>query len=81
MVLAGWSPPAQPETHVEWVRSTWQTLAPFTSGFYINTTTLDDDEARIRANFRDNYDRLVKLKNSYDPTNLFRLNANVKPTV
>jgi FAD/FMN-containing dehydrogenase len=35
----------------------------------------------VRANFGDNYPRLVQLKNRYDPGNLFRLNANVLPTV
>ena len=34
----------------------------------------------INANYQGNYERLVKVKNKYDPTNLFRLNANVKPT-
>jgi FAD/FMN-containing dehydrogenase len=35
----------------------------------------------IRAAYGPNYDRLVALKNRYDPTNLFRLNPNIKPTV
>jgi hypothetical protein len=41
----------------------------------------DEGAQRIRANYGMNYDRLVKLKNKYDPTNPFRLNANVLPTV
>jgi hypothetical protein len=41
----------------------------------------DEGDARVRANFGSNYDRLVELKNKYDPMNLFRLNANVRPTV
>lgn len=81
MVMASWWYPEQSDGHIGWVSSTWQTLGPHTTGFYINTTTLDDDEARIRANFRENYARLVKLKNKYDPTNLFHLNANIRPTV
>ena len=48
-------------------------------GFYINTM-MDEPEQRIRANWRGNYDRLVALKNEYDPTNLFKLNANIVPT-
>jgi hypothetical protein len=35
----------------------------------------------INANYQGNFERLLKVKNQYDPTNLFRLNANVKPTV
>jgi len=39
------------------------------------------DEKRLRATYGDNYPRLVQLKNKYDPKNLFRLNANIRPTV
>jgi FAD/FMN-containing dehydrogenase len=81
MVLASWAGSTQSEAHVGWVRGAWDTLGRHTSGFYINTTTLDDDDARVRANYRENYDRLVALKNKYDPTNFFRLNANIKPNV
>jgi len=35
---------------------------------------------RIRAAYRDNYDRLVTVKNRYDPRNLFHFNQNIKPT-
>jgi FAD/FMN-containing dehydrogenase len=37
--------------------------------------------ATIRENYRQNHDRLVQVKNRYDPTNLFRLNANIAPSV
>jgi hypothetical protein len=61
------------------LRSYWAKLAPFTKGFYINTAAEADDQERMRANFGDNYDRLVKIKTQYDPSNLFRLNPNIKP--
>jgi len=32
------------------------------------------------ANYRGKFQRLVKLKNKYDPTNWFRPNANIGPT-
>jgi len=35
----------------------------------------------VNLNFLGNYERLVEIKNKYDPTNLFRLNANIKPSV
>ena len=40
-----------------------------------------DSAALVNSNYQGNYERLVKVKNQYDPTNLFRLNANVRPTV
>jgi FAD/FMN-containing dehydrogenase len=50
-----------------------------TSGVYINLLT-DETEERVRASYGVNYERLVALKNTYDPTNLFCMNQNIKPT-
>ena len=48
---------------------------------FANVDLLDAEEGtRIRAAYSDNYGRLVALKNKYHPTNLFRLNQNIKPT-
>lgn len=79
MGLAGWTDPAADERHTAWVRGYWEGVQAYTSGFYFNTT-VGDDQAKVRANFGANYPRLVKLKDRYDPTNLFRLNANVEPS-
>jgi FAD/FMN-containing dehydrogenase len=49
-------------------------------GLYVNFLN-DDGEDRIRAAYGSNYERLVALKNRYDPTNFFRVNQNIKPTV
>ena len=38
-----------------------------------------DDQDRIKANYRGNYDRLVEVKRTYDPGNLFHVNQNIKP--
>ena len=51
-----------------------------TDGFYVNEMSQEDPQRRVRANYGANYDRLARLKGQYDPTNLFRLNANVQPT-
>jgi FAD binding domain/Berberine and berberine like len=67
--------------HINWIKQFWAGLEPFTQGFYSNDAELGMTAARIRDNYRQNHDRLVTVKNKYDPTNLFRLNANVKPTV
>jgi FAD/FMN-containing dehydrogenase len=39
----------------------------------------EDDQDRIRANYRGNYERLVEVKRDYDPSNLFHVNQNIKP--
>jgi len=79
MVISQWEGGVDPEANIAAVRSAWARLEPFTSGFYVNL--MDDSDKKTMANYGDNYDRLVKVKNQYDPTNLFRLNANIKPTV
>jgi FAD/FMN-containing dehydrogenase len=64
----------------QWVRDAWQQLRPFsTGGNYINFQTAEEDEARIRATYGVNFDRLVQIKRKYDPDNLFRVNRNIPP--
>ena len=70
-----------PAEHIAWVKQYWSSLERFTYGFYVNDLELDMTAAAIQANYRQNHDRLVAVKNKYDPKNLFRLNANVQPTV
>jgi FAD/FMN-containing dehydrogenase len=67
--------------HVTWIRDYWSGLEPFIHGFYVNDLEHEADAAAIRANYRQNHDRLVAVKNRYDSGNLFRLNANVPPSV
>jgi FAD/FMN-containing dehydrogenase len=67
--------------HIEWARRFWRRIEPHTHGFYVNDLELDTSIQAIRENYRENHARLVAVKNRYDPTNLFRLNANVLPTV
>ena len=47
----------------------------------MNFMMADEGQERIAASYRGNYERLAELKAKYDPMNLFRLNANVRPTV
>jgi FAD/FMN-containing dehydrogenase len=48
------------------------------SGFYTNDV-IDETQKQVDENYLGNYARLVALKSKYDPTNLFRLNANIVP--
>ena len=35
----------------------------------------------VRAAYGSNHDRLIRIKNKYDPKNLFRMNQNIKPFI
>ena len=69
--------PAQNEAKIAAVREYYYAMEPHMAGFYTNLN--DDDEKKTWGNYGENYPRLVELKNKYDPSNLFRLNANIKP--
>ncbi|WP_442813220.1 FAD-binding oxidoreductase [Streptomyces sp. NBC_01244] len=79
-VIAGmWPDPADNEANTAWVRDYYGATAPHSEeGGYVNFMA-DDDQDRIRANYKGNYDRLVQVKGTYDPGNLFHLNQNIKP--
>jgi FAD/FMN-containing dehydrogenase len=82
LIVGMWSEPAEDERVIGWVRWLWEALRPFSSGgVYVNYQAGDEGEDRIRAAYgAEKYERLVALKNKYDPTNLFRLNQNITPT-
>jgi FAD/FMN-containing dehydrogenase len=82
LIVGMWTDAAEDARGIAWVRSLWQALQPFSSGhIYVNYES-DVGVDRVQAAYgAAKYDRLVALKNTYDPTNLFRLNANIKPTV
>ena len=80
LALSGWDDPDRSERNIADLRKIFKAVEPYTSGFYSNHM-VDSDNPRARQAFRHNYDRLVGLKNTYDPTNLFQMNANIKPTV
>jgi hypothetical protein len=79
-VIAGmWDDPADNEKNIAWVRGYYDALQPFSSdGGYINFMD-GDDQGRIKANYRGNYDRLAAAKAKYDPGNVFHLNQNIRP--
>ena len=78
-LVAEWLDPAEDAENIEWTRTAFETLRPHRSGgAYINFLG-DDGEARVRAAYGLNYDRLAELKHRYDPDNVFRMNQNIKP--
>ena len=70
--------------NVRWTRELAAVVRPFTTGSdYVDQIGLETQEGseRIKAAYGANYERLVAVKNTYDPTNLFRHNQNIRPTV
>ncbi|OLB58181.1 MAG: hypothetical protein AUI01_02870 [Ktedonobacter sp. 13_2_20CM_2_56_8] len=79
-MVAAWDD-GEAHRHMAWTRACWRALEPFGSpGVYINFLG-NEGEERVRASYGVNYERLVALKNRYDPTNFFALNQNIKPTI
>ena len=74
-----WESPADSEKNIQWNRDCCEALRPFLiSSAYSNYVT-DEGEAITRQAYGPNYERLVALKKKFDPTNLFRMNHNIKP--
>jgi FAD/FMN-containing dehydrogenase len=74
-----WNKPEEAAASVQWAKDYWQALRAYSPrGAYVNFME-NEGEDRVRESYRGNYDRLVQVKRRYDPTNLFRLNQNIKP--
>jgi len=74
-----WENPSDTEKNTQWTRECWETLRPFLVASSYSNYTSDESEALSREAYGPNYDRLVTLKNKYDPYNVFRMNHNIKP--
>lgn len=77
---ASWDNPADDTANIAWARAAWQDTRPFsTGGTYVNFLTEDEGEDRIRAAYGAHYERLVEVKTTWDPGNVFRVNKNIAP--
>src|SRR5215210_8094866 len=77
-----WEDPIQSERYIAWTREVWAKMRRFSDGgIYLNFAGfLEEGEKLLHEDHGVNYQRLVELKNKYDPTNIFRLNHNIMPT-
>jgi FAD/FMN-containing dehydrogenase len=81
-VIVGVDPdPANNERIISWTRDYWDAVHPHSGGGAYVNFMMDEGQERVKATYRDNFERLVDIKNKYDPTNLFRVNQNIRPTV
>jgi len=80
-VIVGVDPdPANADAITGWAKDYWEALHPHSAGgAYVNFLMHDEGAERVKATYRDNYDRLAEVKRSYDPDNLFRVNQNIAP--
>ena len=80
MIMAGIDPdPANAGLITAWAKDYWQALHPYSAGGAYVNFMMEEGQDRVRQTYRENYDRLVAIKRKYDPTNLFRVNQNIKP--
>ena len=78
-LIVQWPNEDDSQPHVDYIRKYWKTLEPATDGYYTVDTADESREVR-HANYQVNFPRLMELKKKYDPTNLFRMNANIQPS-
>jgi FAD/FMN-containing dehydrogenase len=80
VIQSMWAPDsAAADANIEWVRNAWNAIKPFsTGGNYVNFQTQDEPQERTAESYRGNLGRLREVKAKYDPTNLFRVNRNIR---
>jgi len=80
VVIVGADPePTNRDRIMNWARQYWEALHPYSAGGAYVNFMMDEGEERVKASYRDNYERLAAIKSKYDPTNFFRVNQNIKP--
>jgi len=80
-VEGNWQDPTTDEANIAWVRRCIDALQPYSDGgMYLNFPGfLEEGEGLLHASYGPNYERLVALKRTYDPANVFRTHQNIKP--
>ena len=76
-----WENKSDDEKCMSWAQDFWNSTKPYSNGVYVNFLSDEGDERVKDAYTSEVWDRLVNVKNKYDPTNLFRLNQNIKPSI
>jgi FAD/FMN-containing dehydrogenase len=78
-IVGVWPDPADNEKNIKWVQNYYAATAPQSEEGGYTGFMAEDDQSRIKANYKGNYERLVQSKRKYDPDNLFHVNQNIKP--
>ena len=77
--VAIWDDSADDDANMRWARELWSAVRPYSTGGVYANNLGEEGEDRVRDAYGENYARLAALKTRYDPTNLFRLNQNIRP--
>jgi FAD/FMN-containing dehydrogenase len=79
-VIVGVDPdPANAGLITQWAKDYWQALHPYSAGGAYVNFMMSEGQDRVKAAYRDNYERLTRVKHEYDPENLFHINQNIRP--
>ena len=79
-VIVGIDPdPENADKITKWSKDYWEAMHPYSAGGAYSNFMMDEGQERIKASYKQNYDRLVKIKTQYDPDNLFSVNQNIRP--
>lgn len=79
-ILTVWEDAAETDTHLTWARDLFAAMQPHATGVYVNNLGVEGSDRVKAAYASDTYQRLVALKDVYDPENVFRLNQNIAPS-
>jgi FAD binding domain/Berberine and berberine like len=80
LILSQWSDATESDRNIEWTRALFHAMQPhLKESVYVNNLG-DEGPGRVEAAYGENYSRLVALKKTFDPDNLFRANQNIDPT-
>ena len=80
VVIVGVDPdPANKQMITDWCKGYFDAVHPYSAGGAYVNFMMDEGQERVEASFRENYSRLAQIKSKYDPTNLFRVNQNIRP--
>ena len=79
VIMSNWVNAEEDAKHVEWTRAFWTAMQEFSSKrVYVNALGVEGEQ-RVKEAYGESYDRLLALKKTYDPENVFRLNQNINP--
>ena len=81
-IIGMWTPGGDSDKNINWVRDFSDAAQQFSTGkLYLNFLADTGEDKVVAAYGREKYDKLTRLKNKYDPENIFHLNQNIKPSL